>query len=121
MNNIFFTSFWAIFQPVFKIAIIAFLAGFLVRKKVVTQEQVDGLSSFTIYVLLPCLIFSKTIAVFNPESLPFWWLLPLTGMAMILGGVAVTWLLFFKELPEKNKEEQSHRVIVVFFNGGVVG
>jgi predicted permease len=65
-----------------KIFTVIIIAGFLVRKNVITQEQITGLSKATVMVFLPALAFSSTIKQFNPEALPYWWVVPLLGIAM---------------------------------------
>ncbi|MGK7395796.1 MAG: AEC family transporter [Candidatus Cyclobacteriaceae bacterium M3_2C_046] len=101
MIQTFFNSFYPIFQAILMIFLIALAAGLLVRQKVVKQEQIDGVSRLTIYIFLPCLIFSKLTIYFNPADMTLWWLLPLVGVIMILVGMGISWIFFIKELPAK--------------------
>ena len=43
-------------------------AGWLVRRGVITQVQIDGLSTATVHVLLPCVIFSTVIEALECTS-----------------------------------------------------
>ena len=101
MNGDFLTSFVPIFTAILQIFFIALIAGFLVRRKIVSQETINGLSRITILVFLPCLIFSKILKNFDPGQMEFWWAIPMTGIVMILLGIGLSALLFIRELPEK--------------------
>jgi predicted permease len=96
MNEVFVSSFLTMFDAVAKILMIAMIAGLLVRKKIIEQEHVKGLSEITVMVLLPALMFTKTIGSFKPEETVGWWILPLLGMAMPLLGLLLSSLVFWK-------------------------
>lgn len=70
-----------------RVFIIILVAGLLVRKKIITQEHINALSKVTVIVLLPSLVFSNTLLHFSTETLPYWWMLPLFGIAMSSVGV----------------------------------
>ena len=54
------------------------LVGFwIIRQRVVPESAVEILSPLALEIGLPCLIFSKIILHFDPESCPGWWQLPL--------------------------------------------
>jgi predicted permease len=76
-------------------------AGILVRRGVISQTQIDALSTVTVNLLLPCLIFSKVTEALDPGSQPGWWALPLAGIAMALVGTALGATFFVGRLPEK--------------------
>ncbi len=78
-----------------RVFIIIVVAGLLVRKKIITQEHINALSKVTVIVLLPSLVFSNTLLHFNPDALPYWWTLPLFGIAMSLVGVLFASGVFF--------------------------
>lgn len=86
-----------------QIALIAVAAGLLVRRGVVSQEQINQLSAFSVRILLPCLIFAKTLRSFDPSALPVWlWtLIPISGIVMMLLGLGLAYLLFLREMPAK--------------------
>lgn len=99
--ELFFSSISAMFEAILKIFIIALAGGILVRKKIITESTVKGLSQFTIYILLPCLTFSNTITTFNPYELTNWWLLPLIGLTLSFLGLGIGALLFLPKLKTK--------------------
>ncbi len=70
-----------------RVFIIIIVAGILVRKKIISQEHINALSKVTVIVLLPSLVFANTLQHFNPDTLPYWWTLPLYGFAMSFVGV----------------------------------
>ena len=101
MNDIFFSSFISMGGALARIFIIIIGAGLLVRKNIISQVQIDALSKITVIVLLPSLVFSNTLQHFNPESLPFWWILPILGVVMSLVGVVVASGVFAVDFSKK--------------------
>lgn len=101
MNEIFFHSFSTVFYAMLKIALISVFAGILVHKELVSQIQINALASMLVKIFLPALIFSNILSTFQPDTLPYWWLLPLSGVVMVTLGLGITFLFFFRELPEK--------------------
>lgn len=70
-----------------RVFIIILVAGLLVRKRIVTQKDINSLSKITVIILLPSLVFSNTLQHFSTATLPYWWMLPLLGIAMSSVGV----------------------------------
>lgn len=101
MIETFTQTFTGTFLAVLKVFIIAVGAGVLVRKKVITQEQIKSLSAVTVNVLLPCLIFSSMTRSFHPTDLPIWWILPLAGAAMVIFGLILGGIFFARKLYTK--------------------
>lgn len=101
MTNVFFSAFGSVFIALTKVFFVAFVAGFLVKKKVISQNLIKILSRLTVNFLLPCLIFSKILIFFNPSEMQFWWLIPVIAVVMIFFGTGAGALLFIKELPAK--------------------
>ena len=99
--TIFVNSFASLLQSVMMIFIIAFVAGVMIRKKIIAQEHIRGLSIITINVLLPSLIFSKITGNLEPSEFHIWWIVPLIAMATTGIGLSIAWLVFRKQLPEK--------------------
>lgn len=95
-------TFGLMFRAMVQLLLIAVLAGFLVRRKRVTQEQIKSLAAITVNILLPAMIFSNIVKTFRPGETPGWWGLPLLGVGVSLVGLAMAWLLFRRELPGKN-------------------
>jgi predicted permease len=73
----------------------------MARRGLINQKQIDGLSTVTVNLFLPCLIFAKVVEHFEPASLPGWWTLPLAGIAIALVGTGLGAVVFLGQLPEK--------------------
>ena len=97
----FLAAFGAAWLAILKVFLVVLVAGLLVRRGILTQTVVTGLSKGTVVLFLPCLIFSMVIRNFEPSALPLWWALPIVGLVMPLVGLAAASLVFFRELPEK--------------------
>jgi predicted permease len=83
------------------IFLVIFVSGLMVRRDIISQQQISGLSAATVKIFLPCLIFSKVIENLKPAELPGWWALPLAGIVMALVGTGLGALVFARRLPEK--------------------
>lgn len=101
MIEIFIQSFGSTFLSMLKILFVVVLAGILLRKKIITQENLQGLSVVTIDVFLPCLSFTSILTHFRPDEFDNWWVLPIAGILITAIGMLLGWLFFIKELPEK--------------------
>ncbi len=99
--DIFFQTFLPTFQAVLKVFLVIAAAGFLVRKHIISQENIKSLSVVTIDVFLPCLMFSTLVRTFRPNQMPFWWVLPLLSLAILGMGMLFAFLFFRRELPAK--------------------
>ncbi len=96
----FFSTFTTVFSAVFQVFIISAAAGVLVRTKIISQAHIQGLSSVTVNVFLPCLIVVKTVTQFDPSGFTLWWILPLAGVLIAVTGLVMAGLLFGTK-PEK--------------------
>jgi predicted permease len=99
---LFAATFTVTFHALFQVFLISFLAGVLVKKEIITQEQIKGLSTVTVQVLLPCLIFHKTVATFKPYEFELWWMMPLIAVIQLFLGLGLGYLCFWRSLPQKN-------------------
>ena len=97
----FTTTAVATLLAILKIFLVIFLAGFLVRRKVLTDDMVTALTKATIVLFLPCLILDKILTSLSPAEFPLWWTLPLISIVMAMAGLALATAVFFRELPEK--------------------
>ncbi|SLM32143.1 Putative permease (fragment) [Desulfamplus magnetovallimortis] len=88
------TTFMTIFGTISQLFFISAAAGILVRTKIVSPSQIQALSAVTVNVFLPCLIISKIILTFDPESFPLWWALPLSGLLLVFTGLIFAAVLF---------------------------
>ncbi len=114
MNSIFFDAFGSMFSAIAKIFVIAFIAGLLVRKKIIKEEYLKGLSELTVKVLLPSLIFSNIISTFEPATTTGWWILPLVGLFTPVIFLGIAALFYLKNL----KENLSKLPIAAYQNSG---
>ncbi len=101
MIDIFVSSFGTSFKAIFEILLISVAAGVLMRKNILTQEQLKALSTIGIRVLLPCLIFSNIIKNFDPGQLKFWPLIPLAAVLMVGFGLLISAALFWPNVKDK--------------------
>jgi len=97
----FTTAFFGTVSAVTVIFLIIFASGVMVRRKMISQNQIDGLSSATVKIFLPCLIFAKIVQTLDPGKQPGWWTLPLAGVVMALVGTGLGAVVFAGQLPEK--------------------
>jgi hypothetical protein len=93
----FFSTFYAVLQ----VFIVAFAAGFLVRRRIISDDHIKAMSTITVRILLPCLIFADIIKQFYPAQLRIWPVLPLAAVAMVAVGLLAGVVLFARELPQK--------------------
>jgi len=97
MNDVFWLTSQSVFGAMIRIFFIMFVAGLLVRKKIITQELIAALSRFTVIILLPSLIFSNNLLHFHPKDETDWWVLPLLGAGMTLGGLAIASVFYLPD------------------------
>ncbi|MCP4900496.1 MAG: permease [bacterium] len=94
-------AFASSFLAVFEIFIVIFAAGILVRRNVLKASHIEALSSATVVIFLPCLIFSNVLTNLDPVALPFWWVIPLVAILMTTVGLLLGALGFIRELDRK--------------------
>ncbi|MBA3030556.1 MAG: AEC family transporter [Proteobacteria bacterium] len=101
MPESFVLTFGTTFLSMLKILFIILIAGGCVRKNIITRDHLAGLSTATVDVFLPCLIFTNILYGLHPNEFQIWWVLPIAAVVMTVVGFAMTALFFFRELPEK--------------------
>lgn len=94
MSPIFLSGFETTLISMLRIVFVAIFAGILVKKRFISNRDIDALSRVTIHVFLPCLILTAMITKLDPSIIPHWWLLPLASFVMNLMGLLFGWLLF---------------------------
>jgi hypothetical protein len=99
---VFLAAFGSAWLAILKVFLVIAVAGLLVRRGVLGQGTVTGLSDATVVLFLPCLIFSKVVATLDPAAFPLWWALPISGVAMSAVGLGIAFVAFRRELPAKN-------------------
>jgi len=103
MNEIFFSGFYSMAEALMRIFFIILLAGYLVKKNIITKEQIDALSKITVIVLLPALVIGNTLKHFNPGELSYWWLIPIIGVFFSIAGLGIAYIVFLPDY--KNKKD----------------
>ncbi len=93
----FITTFVAAFLAVCRIALIAGAGFFLVKKRILTQQDIRAISRGVVYFFLPCLIFAKMTQGFDP-AMESWWKFPLSAVVVFGAGLG-TMLLVFRGVP----------------------
>lgn len=101
MISIFTNSFGTTFQAVFQILLIALAAGILIRKNILTQDQLKAISAMGVRILLPCLIFTNIIINFEPSKLKIWPLIPISAVVTVGFGLVFAAALFWPNIGEK--------------------
>jgi len=99
--DLFTTTAAATLLGILKIFLVILLAGFLVRRRILTDAMVTALTQATIVLFLPCLILDKIIVNLSPAEFPLWWTLPLASIGMALAGLALASMVFVRDLPAK--------------------
>jgi malate permease and related proteins len=101
LGGSFLAVFWATFLAVSQIAIIVGIAWVLVARGFIGQATVKGLSDVTVLVFLPCLMFSNITETLKPAEQPLWWVIPLIGVGMFVGGSLIALAVFARDLKTK--------------------
>ncbi len=114
INNVFLGAFYGMFSAIMKVFVVAFIGGFLVRKRIISQQTIKALSDVTVKVLLPALIFSNIVSTFEPSKISHWWILPLIGIVFPLLLMSITGLFYFPNI----KKNLSKLPLSSFQNAG---
>ena len=101
MPGTFVLAFGTTFFSMIKIFFIVLIAGACVRRNIISQEHLSGLSTATVDVFLPCLILTNILFGLKPDELTIWWVLPIVAIVMSVFGLGIVALFFIRELPEK--------------------
>lgn len=94
-------AFGGAFLAVLEIFLVIVASGLLFKSKILKPDQLESLSTATVVIFLPCLIFSNVLTNLDPDSLPFWWVIPLVAILMTAAGLLLGVLFFARELDEK--------------------
>lgn len=85
-----FSYFISISQAMLQIFFLGLIGFVLVRRKILTEEGLSGLTNFFVVIVFPALIFGQIVTKFKFESYPRWWIFPvlsliITGVGLLIG------------------------------------
>lgn len=89
----FVVAFGGALAALLKVFLVIAAAGVLVRRGVLSDSHITGLTQATVVLFLPCLIYAKITETLDPAATPLWWLLPLAGIAMPAIGLGLALLV----------------------------
>lgn len=109
-------SYATTFQAMAQIFLLGFLGYMLVKTKFLGTKALEALSAIVIGVTLPAFNFDQIIHNFDPRGFSNWWLFPLLGFAIVLGGILLaSAVLVFRP---KFKARREFRALIGFQNSG---
>jgi len=65
----------------------------LVRKKILHEQALKDMSRILVFLILPCLLFSKIIAAVSLDALSRLWIFPAAAFVMVSAGLALGWIV----------------------------
>lgn len=80
-------------QAVGTILLAAMAGALIVRFKLVKKDSLNVLSKLVLYVMLPCLLFSKVSASIHWDRLIEMWIFPVSCIIYIFLGLSIGWLV----------------------------
>jgi malate permease and related proteins len=89
---------------IIKLLLLAAIGYFAYKKHLIDKEAIHSLNKIVLWLCLPALIISRTIATFDLKIMAFWWVLPIVSVAMSALGALFGYIMqyFFKgSLPRK--------------------
>ena len=97
-----FSKITLVMSEIFIIALCGFLAF---KLKLLSEDNIQGLSKLTINLFLPCLIFDRLISGFRFDDSGQWLIYPVLGIVVSLVGLALARivLVFDKQMQNKNE------------------
>jgi len=111
-------SFESTFLAMLQIFLLGLVGFVLVRTKFVDVKGLESLSTLIINIILPAFNFSQVTAHFDPHRFTNWWVFPLLGFAVTLGGLLLaSGILAFNP---KLKARQEFKALVAFQNSGYI-
>jgi malate permease and related proteins len=111
-------SFESTFLAMLQIFILGSVGFFLVKTKHLDIKGLEVLSALVINIILPVFNFSRIIGHFDPQGLANWWIFPLLGFAVSLGGfVLASGILAFNP---SFKARNEFKALISFQNSGYI-
>jgi hypothetical protein len=112
----FLTAFKTTGLAIAEIFILGLLGFFLIKRKILSYEGLDGISRLVIEIALPLFIFCKFIKEFSFSLYPNWWIFPILSVALTVLGFAISsFFLWTTRNPDEGRQFIS---LVGFQNSG---
>ncbi len=94
--------FWLSIEIIFTILIASSCGAILVRKKILYEQSLKDISNLLIYLILPCLLFSKIVSAISLKALRELWVFPVAALVNIGGGLCIGLIvsIFCRKLKE---------------------
>lgn len=99
-----------------QIFLLGALGFFLVRKKIISEDGLDGLTGLVVRFALPAFIFHQFIKNFSFSLYPNWWLFPILSLLITLVGFLLG-VLFIK-LKKDISPRREFVSLIAFQNSG---
>jgi len=106
--------FWLSTKTILTILIATGCGVIIARKKILHEQALKDLTNVLVYVILPCLIFSKIVTAISIEALNELWIFPAAALANVSIGLFIGFLLSL--FCKKRKEFKSGIIVSVAFN-----
>jgi len=107
---------WLSIEIIFTILIATGCGAFLARKNILHEQALKDLSNILVYVILPCLLFSKIISAISFEALRELWVFPVAALVNIGSGLCIG--LIVSLFCRKQKEFKRGIIASIGFNNG---
>ena len=90
-------------QIVFTIILVTIFGFFLVKTKIINEQDVNGLNKILVNIIMPCLLFTQITEAASPENLKKFWFLLFVVLFLILCGAFLGFLIGkFFDIKNKN-------------------
>jgi malate permease and related proteins len=89
---------------IIKLLILVAIGYISYKRHLISKEAIQSVNKIVLWLCLPALIISRTIAEFDPGIMQYWWVLPLVSLAMSGMGALLGYItqgVFRGELPRK--------------------
>jgi len=112
----FLTAFKTTGLAIIEIFILGLLGFFLIKRKILSDSGLDGISRLVIEVTLPLFIFCQFIKEFRFSLYPHWWIFPILSIVLTLLGFLVA--APFSWISKNPDEKRQFLSLVGFQNSG---
>lgn len=101
----FLTAFKTTSLAIIEIFILGLLGFFLIKRKILSYEGLDGLSRLVITITLPLFIFCQFIKEFRFALYPNWWMFPISSIILtLLGFLIVSFFIWTSKNPSERRQ-----------------